>query len=201
MDSVPLSSSRVCSAFVTVRSVRFVPASASAHRACSRGCARLVARTVLAVLGLMTCAACGDHGVLPTTVDPGADFQIADVVYDANYYYCKVEPMLFAQHCGPGDGSKGDPSGGCHFNVTSFRLTNYSPLVGSTCNGLVPAVRPPPAAQNNYEAAQAQMNRNPDQAPLLNRPSGTIAHPRVIFSKNSPQANIIRQWATRYSSQ
>ena len=160
-----------------------------------------IVKLVLLALGLSTCVGCGDHGVLPTTVDPGQDFQIADVIYDANYFYCKVEPMLFTQHCGPGDGSKGDPSGGCHFNVTSFRLTNYSPLVGSSCNGLTPTINAPNPAQHYYEAAQAQMNRNPDQAPLLNRPTGTIAHPRVIFKKSSPQADIIRTWATKYSSQ
>jgi hypothetical protein len=161
----------------------------------------LAARFALMTLALLPCAACGDNGVLPTTVDPGQDFQIADIVYDANYYYCKVEPMLFSQHCGPGDGSKGDPAGGCHFNVTSFRLTDYNPLVGNSCNGIVPTTNPSNSAQNNYEAAQAQMNRNPDEAPLLNRPTGTIAHPRVIFSKSSPQADIIKQWATKYSSQ
>lgn len=160
-----------------------------------------IGKLALVAFGLSMCVACGDNGVLPTEVDPGQNFQIADVVYDANYYYCKVEPMLFSQRCGPGDSSKGDHAGSCHFNVTSFRLTDYSPRVGSKCNGLLPTTSPPNAAQNNYEAAQAQMNRNPDQAPLLNRPTGTIAHPRVIFKKSSPQADIIRTWATKYSSQ
>ncbi len=153
---------------------------------------------------------CGDNGFFPSTVDPGQDFGIAEVVYDSNYFYCKVEPMLFQMHCGSGDPSKGDPSGGCHFNVTSYRLTDYdldpnkagTQLVGGTCgNGTKPSQAPPVAAENNYRTSEAKMERDPDTAALLNRPTGVAAHPRVIFKSNSPQADIIRQWATKFSSQ
>ncbi len=134
-------------------------------------------------------------------MEPGQDFNIADVVYDENFYYCAVEPMLFANRCGPGDQGKGDASGGCHFNVTTYKLKDYSPLVGESCSGVVPTSPPTPAAQGNYQTSQARMRLNPELAPLLNRPTGKQTHPRKIFDANGPEADIIREWATKYSSQ
>lgn len=137
-----------------------------------------------------------------TSVEPGQDIQIADVVYDANFYYCTVEPMLFGQSCGPGDPGKGDGTGSCHFNLTQFRLTDYNPLVGTTCSGpLTPTVGIPSAATGNYSKAQIMMQIDPNLAPLLNRPTGNAAHPRAIFGVNEPPADIIRQWATQFSTQ
>lgn len=108
-----------------------------------------------------------------TTVEPGQDFNIADVVYDENFYYCRIEPMLFQQKCGPGDPALGDGTGSCHFNVTSYRLTSYTPLLGDPdgCGGtLVPPTAPTPEAKTNYSASQAKMQLDPKLAPLLNRP-------------------------------
>ena len=161
---------------------------------------RLAGFLVLTAAALVV--GCGDNGFFPSTVDPGQDFGIAQVVYDQNYFYCKVEPMLFQMHCGSGDPSKGDPPNGCHFNVTSYRLTDYSPLVGKSCGAnTAPSQSPPAQAENNYRTSEAKMERDPNTAALLNRPTGVATHPRVIFSKQSPQADIIRQWATKYSSQ
>jgi hypothetical protein len=155
----------------------------------------------LAILLALT-PGCGPESVAPSSVDPGPDFNIADVVYDANYYYCTVEPMLFGQKCGPGDPGQGDSSGGCHFAVTSFRLTDYAPLVGDSCGGTnTPGAAIPPQAQSNYAAAQAKMQLDPLQAPLLSRPTGKAAHPRKIFDVNGPEAQIIKDWATKFSTQ
>jgi hypothetical protein len=148
---------------------------------------------------------CGPDGVTPGTVDPGQDFNLADVVYDENYYYCKVEPMLFAQSCGPG--APGDGKGACHFDVSSYRLTDYDigggiKLVGESCAGSnVPGVLVPPQAKTNYSASQAKMQLDPSLAPLLNRPTGKAAHPRKIFDSKSPEADIIRDWATKFTTQ
>lgn len=137
-----------------------------------------------------------------TTVEPGQDFNIADVVYDENFYYCRIEPMLFEQKCGPGDPGQGDSNGSCHFSVTPYRLTSYSPLFADTCGGgLVPAGSPPPEARTNYSASAAKMQLDPALAPLLNRPTGSASHPRKIFDSNSPPADLIREWATKFSTQ
>ena len=78
-----------------------------------------IAALTLTVLAAAIAAACGEEGLLPTTVDPGPDFNVSQVLFDENFYYCQIEPMLFAQGCGPGNAAEGDPSNGCHHSVTS----------------------------------------------------------------------------------
>jgi hypothetical protein len=169
----------------------------------SRVLRRSLALACATLVGLvLSTSSCGDGGLIPTTVDPGADFVQEDVVFDDVFFYCKVEPMLFAQGCGSGVAGK-DPANGCHFSVTKFRLTDYMPHVGDSCVGgtLGPGTAVPTAAQQNYTAAQARMKRDPKLAPLLLRPTGQATHPRKIFEQNSPEADVIRQWATQFSSQ
>ncbi len=160
-----------------------------------------VRSTVFVLVGLTL--SCGEEGLLPTTVDPGPDFNVSQVVFDENFYYCAVEPMLFRQSCGAGDQGAGDASGGCHFNVTSYRLINYSPQVGESCEQGKPApgTSIPAAARQNYQLTQARMKRDPEVAPLLLRPTGQNTHPRTIFQEDSPDADLIRQWANQFSSQ
>lgn len=153
------------------------------------------------LLGSVVSAGCGEEGILPTTVDPGADFAVADVVFDEGYFYCAVEPVLFGSSCGSGDTAQGDTPGGCHFNVTSYRLTDYAPRVSESCTGFTPApgsVSEP--ARQNYRSSQARMRLDTTLAPLLTRPTGRAAHPRVIFADDSEAAGIIRQWAGQVSN-
>jgi hypothetical protein len=145
--------------------------------------------------------ACGEEGLLPTTDDPGPDFNVSEVVFDENFFYCRIEPMLFNRGCGSGDPAQGDASNGCHYNVTSYRLTDYSPLVAESCDGLAPQTNVPPAARQNYQLSQARMKRDPDLAPLLTRPTGETVHPRTIFGSASAEADLIREWANQFSSQ
>jgi hypothetical protein len=135
------------------------------------------------------------------TLDIGEDFQVAEIVYDENYFYCQVEPVLFAQGCGSGDASRGESAQGCHFNRQSLRLTDYSPLIAEQCGTDLGAdLALSPAAQQNYQSAQLQMEVDPERSPLLDRPTSTVAHPRVIFARDSFEADIIRAWGARYSS-
>ncbi len=170
----------------------------------SRRC-RPVTDALAAVLGAagLCLSGCGDEGFFPTTVEQGADFAVADVVFDPAYFYCKVEPVLFGNSCGGGDAKKGDPAGGCHFSATAYRLTDYVPHVSESCNaGLLPiTANVPDAAQHNYETSQARMKRDADLAPLLQRPTGNQFHPRKIFELGSGDADAIRQWATQFSNQ
>jgi hypothetical protein len=167
---------------------------------------RVIARALPALLGLVSAVhstGCGDHGFLPTTIDPGNDFAVADIVFDEKYFYCRVEPVLFGNSCGTGDPGQGDPAGGCHFSATPYRLTDYMPRVGDTCGGgTVPATNSiPEAAQHNYQTSQARMKRDPNLAPLLQRPTANHSHPRKIFELDSADADAIRQWATQFSNQ
>jgi hypothetical protein len=136
------------------------------------------------------------------SVDVGENFQVADVVYDESYFYCDVEPMLFAQGCGSGDPGLGESAQGCHFNRQRLRLTAYEPLAAAECdNGRVSESGVPQAARQNYQSAQLQMEVDPERAPLLERPTGEVAHPRAIFDRDSAEADVIRSWGARYSSQ
>lgn len=135
------------------------------------------------------------------TLDVGENFQVAEVVYDDNFFYCQVEPMLFQQGCGAGDPARGESAQGCHFNRQRLRLTDYSPLTAEQCiDGQLGGLGAPQAAQQNYQSAQLQMEVDPDRSPLLNRPTSDIAHPRVVFELSSEQADVIRTWGSRYSS-
>jgi hypothetical protein len=135
------------------------------------------------------------------TLDVGENFQVAEIVYDENYFYCQVEPLMFAQGCGSGDPSLGESAQGCHFNRQRLRLTDYEPLTAEQCAADPGAdLALSPAAQQNYQSAQLQMEVDPERSPLLNRPTSTVAHPRVIFELDSPEADVIRAWGARYSS-
>jgi hypothetical protein len=159
-------------------------------------------------VGLM---GCGEEGLFPTTVDPGPDFEVANVVFDEGFYYCQVEPRaLFASSCSSGDPARGDGMGGCHSSVTSFTLLDYDldpdPAVGpvhvaDTCTGNQPGGQIPTEARDNYQSAQIRMRRNAESSPLLLRPLQVLKHPRKIFDDDSDAAAVIREWATRISTQ
>lgn len=153
-------------------------------------------------LALGLAAALSVGGVVGAcTLDVGENFQVAEVVYDDGFFYCEVEPMLFAQGCGSGDSGRGESAQGCHFNRQRLRLTDYEPLAGDQCQGNELPGGAPQAAQRNYQSAQLFMEVDPDRSPLLNRPTSEVAHPRVIFESDSPEAELIRSWGTRYASQ
>jgi len=158
---------------------------------------------LIALAATLSLLGCGDSGFVPSTIDPGENFAVADVVFDEKYFYCKVEPVLFKNSCGSGDVTQGDAQGSCHFSATAYRLTDYMPHVGDTCNGgTVPGTGSiPDAARHNYQTSQARMKRDPDLAPLLQRPTANQFHPRQIFELNSSDADVIRQWATQFSKQ
>jgi len=134
------------------------------------------------------------------TLDVGENFQVAEVVYDENFFYCQVEPMMFEQGCGKGDPSRGESAQGCHFNRQRLRLTDYTPLAAEQClDGQLSDLGVPQQAQQNYQSAQLQMEVDPERSPLLNRPTKEVAHPRVIFELDSASADVIRAWGARSS--
>lgn len=156
----------------------------------------------LAFACLTFLSGCGEEGLFPTTVDPGPDFSIADLVFDESFFYCQVEPRVMIAHsCGAGDPAQGESSGGCHHNVTSFRLTDYTPPVADGCMGNVVGTPIPAAARQNYQTSQARMRRDPEVAPLLQRPLKRLTHPRVIFNDDSDAADALREWATHVTTQ
>ena len=135
-----------------------------------------------------------------TTVDPGPNFVVPDEQFDADFFFCRVEPeLLFAKKCGPGEPGV-DPANGCHFNssaVSGMAIANHGPI---DCANGRPTNRAQigagSAAQGNLQAASLVMSRDFRAAPIFLRPTGRN-HPRPIFAENDPVADVLRQWAER----
>lgn len=135
-----------------------------------------------------------------TTVDPGPNFVVPDENFDADFFFCRVEPeVIFAKKCGPGEPGV-DPGSGCHFNssaVSGMALANHAPV---DCQNGHPVSRAQvgvgSGAQGNLQAASLVMSRDIDTAPILVRPTGQN-HPRVIFEKTDPVVDVLRQWAQK----
>lgn len=139
-----------------------------------------------------------------TTVDPGPNFSIADTSFDADYFYCHVEPQfIFAKHCGPGD--PGD-SNSCHFTpsaVSGMVLLDHPPVdcgggdhpVDTTQIGIGSP------AQSNLEAASFEMSKDYMTAPIYVRPSGSgnaPYHPRQIFDPSDVTVvQLLSTWASK----
>jgi hypothetical protein len=155
------------------------------------------------------------------TVDPGPNFVIPFSVFNADYFYCHVEPeYLFAPQTQCGAGQSTDNSN-CHFNssVVSGMVLQNHPLID--CGGGdhpannaagTGSIGPGSFANNNFSSASLEMSRNCTdvancQAPILIRPScpppgGCVAHPRQIFTPAVPPSppdalsNVILTWAS-----
>jgi hypothetical protein len=163
-------------------------------------------RVGLVGVGLLAVGAAGAGSLLMgcQTVDPGPNYVVPNVNFDADYFFCYVEPqVIFAKKCGSGDSSLGDPSNGCHFNssaVSGMALVDHPPV---DCGGGDHPVDPtqvgagsPP--QSNLQAAALEMNRDYTTAPFYVRPTGNN-HPRQVINPSSDQAivNIIATWAQK----
>lgn len=159
------------------------------------------ARFATALLSAIAAVLLGAPFLPGCTLDIGDNFQVAEVVYEEEFFYCQVEPMLFAQGCGSGDSGRGESAQGCHFNRQGLRLTDYEPLISELCEDGRLGIGPPAAAQQNYQSAQLFMELDPERADLLRRPTNAAGHPRVVIEPGSDEAELIRTWATRYSSQ
>jgi hypothetical protein len=138
-----------------------------------------------------------------TSIDPGPDFVVPNYTFDADYFYCHVEPQfIFAYKCGPGDPSKGDPANGCHFNpsaVTGMQLQDHPPV---NCGGGDHPVDLSQLGQgskpvSNLTTVSLEMNSDYTAAALFVRPTGNT-HPRAVFATDDKTANaILSTWAAK----
>ena len=133
-----------------------------------------------------------------TSIDPGPNFVVPEEVFDADYYYCHVEPQfIFAKKCGPGGPSD---NGSCHFSssVSAMALLDHPPVdcgggdhpLDTTQTAGKPAI--------DFQQVSFEMSRDYMTAPLFVRPSNGLNHPRVIFSPTDAVANqILSTWASK----
>ena len=137
-----------------------------------------------------------------TSVDPGPNFVVPNQTFDADYFYCHVEPQfIMAYKCGPGDPGKGDNPNGCHYSssVSGMSLTAHTPV---NCGGgdhpvdLTQVVSGSPA-QGNLQAVSLVMSPDYTSAPVFVRPLGN-SHPRAVFQMNDPTVNqLLSTWASK----
>lgn len=169
----------------------------------TNGLRRVAVGGLAALLCLLSCV----------SVDPGDDFVVPQTVFDANYFYCHVEPGLIFQYgCGTGDPSKGDPANGCHFNpsaVSGMALINH-PAVDCG-GGDVPVdltqVGLGGPAESNFESVSLEMSKDYTTASIYVRPSDLTgcppsAHPRCVFSvaganPNEDVITLLSTWASK----
>jgi hypothetical protein len=132
-----------------------------------------------------------------TTIDPGPDFVGAEDVFNADYYYCHVEPgFIVAKKCGPGGPSDNN---NCHFSssVTGMALVDHPPIDCGGGDHPIDPTQTSGAAQGDYQVVSFEMSRDYMTAPLFVRPSNGLNHPRVIFSPNDPTVNqLLSTWAS-----
>jgi hypothetical protein len=137
-----------------------------------------------------------------STVDPGPNFVVPEEQFDADFFFCRVEPeLLIAKRCGPGDPGAGDPANGCHFNSSAvggrMALANHPPI---ECAADRPTNRAQLGAggpaQGNLQAVTLVMSRDVQTAPLFLRPTGQN-HPRQVFAREDPVVEVLRQWAQK----
>ena len=148
-----------------------------------------VAGAVAASAGLAALGAC-------TTVDPGPNYVVPQETFDADYFYCHVEPeLIFGKKCGDGNGES------CHYSpsaVSGMAIVRHDPIdCGGgdhpVSRGAIGAGSP---AQGNLEAVSIEMSRDYLSAPLYVRPLGAN-HPRQIFAAGDPVVDVIRTWASK----
>jgi hypothetical protein len=132
-----------------------------------------------------------------TTVDPGPNFVVPEQSFDADYFFCRVEPaLLFGKKCG--DGNAGDS---CHYSASSvsgMAIVRHEPVdcgggEHPLSRGSIGSGSP---AQGNLQAASLEMSRDYLTAPLYVRPLGAN-HPRAVFAADDPVVELLRTWATR----
>jgi hypothetical protein len=135
-----------------------------------------------------------------TTIDPGPNYVVADVTFDASYFYCHIEPaFIFANKCGPGDPSL-DTANSCHFNpsaVSGMPLIDHPAVdcAGGDSPVDMTEIGTGSPAQSNYVSVAAEMSRSYTSAPLLVRPSGH-SHPRAVISATDPTVDmLLATWA------
>jgi hypothetical protein len=148
----------------------------------------IVAPAMIALLGSVAC----------TSVDPGPQFVVPDEHFDANYFFCHVEPQLIiAKQCGD------DGSGACHYSgkIPAMALVPLASPVdcggGETPVDLT-QIGPGSPPASNLAAVSLEMSTDYTTAPIYIWPTQIVSsHPKRVFDTNDPVVQVIATWAQK----
>ena len=145
--------------------------------------------------GLLTAIVLGACGT-PTvadTVDLGDNPEPVNLTLDEGFFHCRIQPeILTARSCA--EGGAGD-SGGCHLSQSALRLVTVSSAPRCQDDRVVGT--PPPESEINLERVRPAISVDAESSPFYRRPVGLDSHPRVIFTEDSPEAELSREWLSR----
>ncbi len=157
----------------------------------SRGSHLFLAGSASLALAMAFClplAAC-------TSIDPGTNYVVPLETFNADYFYCFVEPQLiFGKKCGD------DGTGGCHFSskVPQMSLVDHAAVA---CTGGHPTdpttVGAGSAPAANLSAVSIEMSTDYLNAPIYTYPTQISPHPKQVFMPSDPVVQIIATWATQ----
>jgi len=125
-------------------------------------------------------------------VDPGPNYSLADISFDADYFYCHVEPeLIVAKSCGSGDPAKGDSPNACHFTHSAVSAMLLFDHASVDCGGGDhpvdrTQVGQGSSAQLNFEAVSLEMSK-PDYltAPCSCARAGCITRVKSSYLRSA----------------
>jgi hypothetical protein len=140
------------------------------------------------------------------SIDPGPNYIVPDQVFNANYFYCFVEPQVIfggangGRNCGSGANVPGASGGGCHYSdkVPAMALQQHVPV---TCANGIPTdptqTGAGSPAANNFSAVSNEMDVDWMNAPLYIWPTQIVsAHPVQVFAPTDTKVvQYISTWA------
>jgi len=130
-----------------------------------------------------------------TTIDPGPQYEVPLVEFNADYFYCFVEPkLIFGKKCGD------NGSHSCHFTqkIPALVLIDHPPV---SCMNGVPTdqtqIGEGTPAFDNLSSVSIEMDRDYQNAPIYQWPTQIVAaHPIQVFKPTDPVVQYIATWAS-----
>jgi hypothetical protein len=143
-------------------------------------------------------------GTSCTTINPGPNYEVPQQQFDANYFYCVVEPQIIM------GGLTGTPCGdngshGCHYSDKVPEMSLQALPAPVTCAGSGTTAVPTNPSQtaagtpaaNNFSSVGEQMNAQYTTAPIYIWPTQLAGvHPIQVYKpSDTAVTNILSTWA------
>ena len=129
-----------------------------------------------------------------TSIDPGANYIVPPEDFNADYFYCEVEPnLILAKSCGD------NGSHGCHYSdkVPAMALTEHPAVPCANGQPVDPTtVGAGTPAASNLAAVSLEMSTDWTTAGIYIWPTQIVsAHPIQVFAPSDAVVMYIETWA------